>query len=29
MDGVTGTYHPRLQAIIKRYFDDDKLKVVG
>lgn len=28
-DNALGTYHPRLQQIIKRYFDDDNLKVVG
>lgn len=28
-DQAIGSYHPRLQQIIKRYFDDDNLKVVG
>lgn len=28
-DNALGSYHPRLQQIIKRYFDDDNLKVVG
>ena len=28
MDSLITTYHPKLQEIIKRYFDDDNLKKV-